>query len=115
MSEYPVQDWWTRRQRELVEDRSKSWVEQAFSPSHAVLFESSGGEVMRKATPGDSAIGEIEKGWEHEHCALCWAKISARAGENQRGYTDGTEWLCPECYAGYVLPREENASRNDAD
>jgi len=42
--------------------------------------------------------------WEHEHCELCWTKISENVNDQQEGYTDEEEWVCIQCYARYIAP-----------
>jgi hypothetical protein len=89
----PKEDWWTPMQLALVEDRCRCWQAQTFRPSDALV---------------QSPTNEIEvmpEGWDHEHCTLCWQKISLRSGDCQSGYTDGKSWLCTECYEKFIIPR----------
>jgi hypothetical protein len=102
---FPTESWWTSRQLELVENRSISWVEQTFAASGAISFETATGRITRKAEPGESVVQP--ESWDHEHCALCWAEISLHPGKTQRGYTNGAEWLCLECYVHFIVPREQ--------
>ena len=45
-----------------------------------------------------------EGAWDHEHCALCNVHIDAGSPQ---GYIDPKEnWLCPDCYERYALPRD---------
>lgn len=38
--------------------------------------------------------------WDHEHCALCWEKISQYEGDQHEGYVtaDGLRWVCEDCF-----------------
>lgn len=44
-----------------------------------------------------------KKNWDHDHCGICWAKISPDAPQ----YFSSSERAiaCPDCYHRYVLPR----------
>lgn len=45
-------------------------------------------------------------GWDHDHCAFCFAKLSNHAGDLPKGYTTDDEyhWICPKCFEDF---REE--------
>jgi hypothetical protein len=108
MNTAPSEDWWTPPQAELVEDRSRQWHLQAFQVSDAVAFRGDGVTVARQKrseepVPNDAQI--VLGGWDHEHCALCWRKISLHPGDQASGYTDGKDWLCASCYEKYLIPR----------
>ena len=75
----PVEQWWTEKQRALVDDRSFAWHLETFKPSPK---------------------------WDHEHCELCWSKISLLPGDSPEGYTAEDKWLCSPCYATFIVPRE---------
>ena len=57
--------------------------------------------------PSDATLDNTA--WDHEHCSLCWNTISECADNFNEGYTDGKEWICPDCYKKYILPREMNS------
>ena len=108
MPNFPIEDWWTERQRKLVEDRSRTWRLQRFQPGDGFWITREGkriqGKVSRHEHLPDDAI--IEKGsWDHEHCFLCSAKLSLFPGDVEEGFTDGEEWLCLRCYESYIPPR----------
>jgi hypothetical protein len=108
MATPPKEEWWTPQQVALVEDRSRHWRLTSFEPSATVAFESDGQTVVRKRQADDdiaTAAHVVPGGWDHEHCALCWQKISGIAGANQSGYTDGRDWLCTDCYEKFIIPR----------
>ena len=47
-------------------------------------------------------IFKSKKNWDHEHCAICWAKISEF--ENTEYYLGGGSYpVCKKCYKNYVL------------
>src|SRR5262249_36049979 len=103
----PTEDWWVDWQRELVEDRSRNWREQQFRPTDAVEFDHESGQRLGKAESADPAGGTIiPGGWDHEHCALCWATISPYQGHEPVGVTAGREWPCRTCFQRYIEPRQ---------
>jgi hypothetical protein len=40
---------------------------------------------------------------------LCWAEISLAPSAEPVGWKDEEDWLCPQCFAAYVEPRENAA------
>jgi hypothetical protein len=108
MATPPKEEWWTPQQIALVEDRSRHWRLTSFQPSDALAFESGGQSAVRKREADDdvaSAAHVVPDGWDHEHCALCWQKISLIPDTDHSGYTDGRDWLCAECYEKFIKPR----------
>jgi len=93
--------WWERDQLDLVKDENIVWRRESFAPSDAVR-DSTG--ALRKLQAGKVADKEeiIRGGWQHEHCRLCRQTISARQGQDNFGYTDGTHWMCRRCYEKYI-------------
>jgi hypothetical protein len=53
----------------------------------------------------DASANVVPDGWDHEHCELCWAKISRLPADSAEGYSDGDRWMCVECFNRYVHPR----------
>ena len=102
---HPVAHWWTKRQLDLVEDRSRTWRREKFESSPAVEHRVDGVRVLGKVEAGAPGPTVIAEGWDHEHCELCWAKISQLPGSSPEGYTDGNHWICLDCFNQYVQPR----------
>lgn len=76
------------------------------SPSKGVVSESFGDSPPPFADDWE----EIEPvhGWDHDHCAFCWAKfMPADAGSDDpktltSGYvTEGDDWICDGCFADF--------------
>jgi hypothetical protein len=106
----PIESWWTPDQLELVEDRQRTWHHAHFQPSDMLLFHRGPdeGSIGRQLQPGEIPTdGEVVKGgWDHAHCELCWAEISAAGNDNRDGYTDNVgHWLCTTCFNAYITPR----------
>ncbi len=44
-------------------------------------------------------------GWDHDHCAFCWAKFMQSGGPEtlQEGYVteDRQHWICVRCFADF--------------
>lgn len=108
MSSPPSEAWWTAQQVALVEDRTRLWRPSHFTPSDAVSFSQDGQTVLERQ---DAALPDVEDarvvagGWDHEHCALCWATILPHPGDQPSGYSDGRDWLCSQCYESFIAPR----------
>src|SRR4051812_34201613 len=108
MPKPPNEEWWTPQQIVLVEDRSRGWRLTSFEVSNAVALESDNQTAVGKREPNDgiaTAARIVPGGWDHEHCALCWRKISLLAGADPSGYTDGQDWVCGGCYEKFIKPR----------
>jgi hypothetical protein len=75
-STYNFVAWWRPDQLQLAQDSTRLWQERAFISHEA---------------------------WDHEHCFLCWRRISSYSDEDNVGYSDGSEWLCQNCYAQYIV------------
>jgi hypothetical protein len=60
------------------------------------------GRPMRRAT-----WWPIRDGWDHDHCAFCWAEISedttGHADYNDGWVTDddSQSWVCVECFEDF--------------
>ncbi|HLH55264.1 MAG TPA: hypothetical protein VKY92_16795 [Verrucomicrobiae bacterium] len=108
MAELPKEGWWTPEQLGLVQDRSRQWILRSFEPSDSVAFLLAGQTIARKRELGEAVSPETSVtpgGWDHEHCSLCWQKISQLPGDKGCGYTDGRDWVCRPCYERFIVPR----------
>jgi len=99
------QSWWTPDQLELARDADRVWTERRFEAGPALTVHAEDDHsVLARATeqtpPDDVTL--LPRGWDHEHCALCWAKISETSGQASAYYSDG-DWLCMKCYGSYVV------------
>jgi len=76
----------------IVLDRSLDWQEISFEPRDAIK------------TFHDGTKEEIPGGWDHEHCAICWATISQK--ENQDFMKSSQDdCVCLACFHNHVEPR----------
>jgi hypothetical protein len=103
---YPFIDGYWGQRAELALDARRVWERREFEKGDALRYPAPGGGfLLTKNTPDAPPGGElIRAAWDHEHCAICWQKIS---GEDQPvGYLSAPEsWVCEECYVNYVEPR----------
>jgi hypothetical protein len=98
-----LDDYWGER-AELVLDTSREWCRVRFEPSDSIRSTQPGVTFERPAVPGETVVGElVERGWDHEHCSICWETIDSSQPE---GYVSQPEaWVCGKCFAEYVERR----------
>ena len=76
----------------IVLDRSRDWREFTFEPRDAIK------------TFHDGRKEEIPGGWDHEHCAICWATISQKEHHSFMKSSQD-DCVCPDCFRNHVEPR----------
>ena len=102
---YVFTSWWSLDQLQLVQDSSRRWKKEKFVPRNAVELPRTDAIRAFRLRREDEAVIDgvlIARGWDHEHCFLCWRKISPGEDDNDAGYSDGQEWLCEDCYQAYI-------------
>ena len=102
----PYEDWWMDDQKELVDDTSIVWQKKRFKPVAGFWLTENGKRILSKISeheilPPNAIIDN--KAWDHEHCSLCWKKISEYPVDDHEGYTNEKDWLCIECYNKYIV------------
>src|SRR6476661_6606536 len=100
MTNHPVESWWAPWQLALVEDRARVWQRAQFAASGAVEVVVDGQRLIRTVAPGE--VATQSEGWDHEHCALCYGKISLVQPNDSVGYFNGADWLCVECFTTFM-------------
>jgi ATP-dependent Clp protease ATP-binding subunit ClpA len=40
----------------------------------------------------------LKAGWKKDHCAICRWELHESEDDHGTGYTNGRDWICPECY-----------------
>lgn len=100
-----IDGYWGER-AELVLGFNRSWAERRFEPGDAVRYPSGAGYVLVRASNHTSPPGSdnVKGAWDHEHCEICWAKISPQT-DPIGVFSEPDHWVCRECYAKYVVPR----------
>jgi hypothetical protein len=101
---YRFETWWFAPWLDVVMDAAKVWRRETFTTSDSAVYQTGKAVMTRRAAEADRARGvEIEPGgWEHEHCRVCMAKISQLEPYAHVGYTDGSDWLCTQCYERFI-------------
>lgn len=106
----PYEHCWDNNDIEFVEDRTRTWTRTKYKATDGYWLAYEGFRMLGKVTPGEElppgAVIE-HNAWDHEHCALCWDKISEYEETLTEGNTDGEVWICPACYEKHILPREK--------
>jgi hypothetical protein len=86
-----------------VLDREHHWKKVRFVPTDSFMWEGpEGGRQWRIVEPGDSERTDgsiVPGGWDHEHCAICNARIEAGGSAYVNDYDD---WLCERCHDRWV-------------
>lgn len=88
----PFFDGYWGERAQIVLDRSLEWHETTFKPSDAIKSYPGG---RKEVIPG---------GWDHEHCAICWAKISQSENPIFKK-SNQDDYVCLDCYANHITPR----------
>ena len=99
------EEWWTDDQRDLVQDVSSVWIKKKFETVAGIWLSMNGGRILRKLQKGEKIPDGAtldNTAWDHEHCALCWQKISEYTTDQHEGYTDGEKWLRMDCHDKYI-------------
>jgi hypothetical protein len=105
-ADFPWLDgYWQPRHLSMILAPSERWERRRFVPTPARYFRVDGvrgwqqeGEPL---PTGATDLGVRMDGWDHEHCELCEARISADG--LPEGYVDPDEyWLCPDCFETYA-------------
>jgi len=80
------------------------WHKAAWVPQDVVIDRKTGRFSFGMSLSADSANFELVKaGWKKDHCFICRWELSESQDEHGRGYTNGREWLCTECYEKFLL------------
>jgi hypothetical protein len=102
---YKFISWWGDSQLDIAQSNPARWEKREFEPKDAVKLHTSDGLVMARKFDAGEALPKaeiVQGGWNHEHCFLCWKRISQHEDDEQVGYTDGKDWLCEACYERFV-------------
>lgn len=89
---FPFFDGYWGERAKIALDKSLEWQEIAFKPRDAIYHYPGGRKEVR---PG---------GWDHEHCVICWAKISLSENTNFRKSSQDHK-VCLDCYGNHITSR----------
>jgi len=75
------------------------WQKSAWKPRDIVLNRKTGKFSFDLALAATSADFELLKGgWKKDHCAICAWELFESEDHHGIGYTNGSQWVCEECY-----------------
>ena len=80
------------------------WERRRCEPQDALKHRNTGRIALHHGQSYDPAEFDLIKaGWTHNHCIICWRSLfEGKDAEVSFGYTNGQDWLCPDCYRGFV-------------
>ena len=62
-------------------------------------------QYLKGVTLLKRTYSRYREGWDHDHCAFCWAKFmdGSGLGVEHAGYTtlDEKHWVCRTCFADF--------------
>jgi hypothetical protein len=79
---YVFQCWWRPDQLEIAQSNPADWERKVFIPPNPK--------------------------WDHEHCTICWERLSEYDDEKHFGYVrindrNQEDWICEKCYNEYIV------------
>lgn len=112
---YQFLDGYWGQRAEVVVDEHRTWTPRRFVPTDALEYFVDGRRmttnVRDDAPPGGHLI---EAAWDHEHCRVCDATISAVENTDAWSSSFG-DWVCDRCYRAFVIPRSLDFVGRDLD
>ncbi len=89
----------------VKECRQFFWQKRAFLPSDVAIRRQDRTISFDLTLAADSANFELATaGWKKDPCKICsWTLHESDVPLRGVGYTNGRDWLCSECYEGFVL------------
>jgi hypothetical protein len=102
---YTFRSFWSPWQLNIAQSAPEQWRKTTFKASDMLAFKNKDGSITgRKIAEGEAIdnASVISKGWEHEHCSLCWKNISESEHDEHVGYENNSDWVCQECYQKYI-------------
>jgi uncharacterized protein YcaQ len=103
-----LKDYLKKRAQEY---RQLSWKLDYWSPSAALLPKDKNHPSWKyygqSVNPDEYEI--VKDGWSHDHCPFCDMIINdvEYEGAITEAYTDGYNWICPDCHKRIVLGSED--------
>lgn len=85
--------------------QGRSWKKVDYQRRAALVSRDGQSLKLYRGQDFDPAEEELsERGWTHDHCALCnWSIGESTDLEQGSGYTDGELWLCLGCGERFVV------------
>ena len=111
MTEYPPDTvvihgnpWkWADLAEAVAACRGATWTRQRWQRRPALVHRSGSSSLYMGQRYDPAKIELVPDGWTHDHCEVCWWELFDTAdAAHGIGYTDGSGWLCSECYEQFV-------------
>ena len=102
---YTFRPLWSPWQLEIAQSNPEQWRKEYFRASDILAFKNRDGSTIGRKMADGEAISDgfvVPKGWEHEHCHLCWKTISELEPDEHFGYVKNSDWVCQGCYYEYI-------------
>jgi hypothetical protein len=76
------------------------WHKAVWKPRDVVIHRTQGTCSFELALANDDPANfeVVKDGWKKDHCFVCRWELFLSEDEHGSGYTNGHDWLCPECY-----------------
>jgi hypothetical protein len=92
--------------------RKRDWEFEKWVSQPALIDRNGGTSRSYVGQSFDSSkIELVEDGWTHDHCEMCYCRISEGDDNSEfeiEGYKSGSSWICIKCYVLFVEPKTEN-------
>lgn len=74
-------------------------------------------KYLKGATLSKQKYTAYREGWDHDHCAFCWAKFSEREGDLAEGYatSDRYRWICEACFKDFKSTFQWDVADSETD
>jgi hypothetical protein len=94
---------YVRKCQSLVEGEFH-WERRLIKPRDALVSRDSKAIMLHSGEVYDTQAFELlPGGWKHDHCVVCWKTLyKAKRPEESLAFTNGSVWLCPECYEAFL-------------
>jgi len=101
---------WEEEREELIEAfKQDTWVRRKWRKVPALVAKDGSRIVLYGGQEYDPALFDlVPDGWGHDHCELCFKTITDFVREGgqapvvDEGHTNGSDWVCCECFAKYI-------------
>ena len=79
--------------------RNWHWQKTLWKPRDVVIHRGTGKISLDLSLLADRDSFELlTRGWQKDHCAVCAWELYESEDHHGRGYTNGSQWVCEECY-----------------
>jgi hypothetical protein len=80
------------------------WRKREWKPVDVLVETESGRVHFDCGLADDPRFKLVPAGWTKDWCAICGWELNAENPERTVGYTNGREWICPNCHDAFFDP-----------